>query len=95
MPVHLNGRVCDMAAIMELAERHKLLVIEDAAQALGASFDGRLTGSFGRTGEHHLPNTEAICHEVISLPMSAETTDRDVDVTANAIRRLFSTLQNS
>jgi dTDP-4-amino-4,6-dideoxygalactose transaminase len=241
VPVHLNGRVCNMAAILEIAERYKLIVIEDAAQALGASFDGRLVGSFGRgacfsffpfkilgcfgdggavttndadlalairrlryngedrdTGEYHyhgystlldnlqaavldvklrhlpqwieyrrrvatryrhglmdvhhlrlphvddprycdvfqnyvirtkhrdrlrqflreqgvetlvhwpkpvwkhpalkldphgLPNTEAICREVLSLPMSAETTERDVDVTIDAIRHFFAGLQ--
>jgi dTDP-4-amino-4,6-dideoxygalactose transaminase/DNA-binding NarL/FixJ family response regulator len=45
--VHLYGQVCDMAAIAALAEKHKLLVFEDAAQAHGASFDGRLAGGFG------------------------------------------------
>ena len=47
MPVHLNGRPCDMPAIMKLANEHGLLVIEDCAQSLGASIDGRLTGTFG------------------------------------------------
>jgi dTDP-4-amino-4,6-dideoxygalactose transaminase len=45
--VHLNGRVCAMDRILALAERHRLMVIEDAAQALGATFDGRRAGSFG------------------------------------------------
>lgn len=47
MPVHLNGRLCDMAALMAIADKHHLLVIEDAAQALGATFDGKRAGSFG------------------------------------------------
>jgi dTDP-4-amino-4,6-dideoxygalactose transaminase len=237
LPVHLNGRVADMTAVMQIAARHGLLVIEDAAQSLGASCDGRQAGSFGRAGcfsffpfklmgcfgdggavatddadlalairrlryngedretgeyhyhgysalldnlqaavldvklrhlpewiahrrhiaaryhdglngvgdlrcapaadarfhdvfqnyvirtgrrdalraflreegvetlvhwpkpvwqhaglglgEHHLPVTEALCREVISLPMSAETSDRDVDVTADTIRKFF------
>ena len=50
IPVHLNGRVCDMDRIMSTAERHGLTVIEDAAQALGASFHGKKAGSFGLTG---------------------------------------------
>ena len=50
IPVHLNGRVCDMEKLMGIASRHNLLVIEDAAQALGASFDVQKAGSFGLTG---------------------------------------------
>jgi len=50
MPVHLNGRLCNMKKLMETAEEHDLIVIEDAAQALGASFNGKKAGSFGLTG---------------------------------------------
>ena len=50
IPVYLNGRLCNMEEIMEIAVRHNLLVIEDAAQALGGSFDGKKAGSFGLTG---------------------------------------------
>lgn len=50
IPVHLNGRVCDMASVMSIAERHGLKVIEDAAQSLGANFMGKKAGSFGLTG---------------------------------------------
>lgn len=50
LPVHLNGRVCEMDRIMAIAERHGLAVIEDAAQALGATYRGRRAGSFGTTG---------------------------------------------
>ena len=50
VPVYLNGRMCDMGRLMEIANEHDLLVIEDAAQALGASFDGKKAGSFGLTG---------------------------------------------
>jgi dTDP-4-amino-4,6-dideoxygalactose transaminase len=50
LPVHLNGRVCEMDCIMEIAERYGLIVIEDAAQALGASYKGKLAGSFGVAG---------------------------------------------
>ena len=50
IPVHLNGRVCELDRIMQIAERNYLIVIEDAAQALGASFKGEMAGSFGFTG---------------------------------------------
>jgi len=49
IPVYLNGRFCDMEKLMSIANRHSLIVIEDAAQALGAAFDGKQTGSFGLT----------------------------------------------
>ena len=47
MPVHLYGHPCDMDTIMDIAKRHNLVVIEDAAQAIGAEFNGKRTGSFG------------------------------------------------
>jgi dTDP-4-amino-4,6-dideoxygalactose transaminase len=50
MPVHLNGRLCDMGKLMAIAEKHDLKVIEDAAQAFGATFDGKKGGSFGIAG---------------------------------------------
>jgi dTDP-3-amino-2,3,6-trideoxy-4-keto-D-glucose/dTDP-3-amino-3,4,6-trideoxy-alpha-D-glucose/dTDP-2,6-dideoxy-D-kanosamine transaminase len=50
LPVHLNGRVCQMDRILEIADRNGLRVIEDAAQALGAAFEGIKAGSFGSAG---------------------------------------------
>jgi dTDP-4-amino-4,6-dideoxygalactose transaminase len=47
MPVHLYGQCCEMDAIMAIAEKHNLFVIEDNAQAQGACFNNKLTGSFG------------------------------------------------
>lgn len=47
IPVHIAGWPCDMPAIMELAARRGLLVIEDCAQSQGAEIDGRPAGSFG------------------------------------------------
>jgi perosamine synthetase len=50
MPVHMYGTVCDMDAVVAFAARHKLLVIEDAAQAVGVHYKGRHAGTFGTAG---------------------------------------------
>ncbi len=50
LPVHLNGRVCQMDKLMDIARKHDLIVIEDAAQALRAEFKGKRAGSFGKAG---------------------------------------------
>ena len=50
IPVHLYGQPADMGAIMEIARRHGLVVIEDACQAHGAEFEGRRVGSIGDMG---------------------------------------------
>ncbi|PWT72754.1 MAG: erythromycin biosynthesis sensory transduction protein eryC1 [Bacteroidetes bacterium] len=47
IPVHLYGHPADMPAIMELSKEHGLIVIEDCAQAHGASIDGKKIGTFG------------------------------------------------
>lgn len=50
IPVHLNGRICNMKLVMELAEERNVAVIEDACQSLGAKYAGQRAGSFGLTG---------------------------------------------
>ncbi|WP_031530730.1 DegT/DnrJ/EryC1/StrS family aminotransferase [Dyadobacter crusticola] len=50
IPVHFGGLACDMDAIMEIAERHNLRVIEDAAHAHGAEYKGKKLGSIGHVG---------------------------------------------
>lgn len=62
MPVHLTGRPADMNAIMEIARAHHLFVIEDAAQSIGATIDGKQTGTIGDFGcfsLHPLKNLHA------------------------------------
>ena len=48
--VHLSGYMADMPRIMRIAEKHNLVVIEDACQSLGSAIDGKMAGSIGRTG---------------------------------------------
>lgn len=50
IPVHFAGRACNMGAIMAIAEKHKLLVIEDCAHAIETEYHGRKAGSFGDFG---------------------------------------------
>ena len=50
MPVHIYGQPCDMKAIMDIARRHRLRVIEDVAEALGAEAHGRKVGTWGDVG---------------------------------------------
>ncbi len=50
MPVHINGRCCQMDEIVKLAEKNNITIIEDAAQALGAKFNNKYAGTFGLAG---------------------------------------------
>ena len=50
IPVHLSGWMADMPAVMEIARRQSLVVVEDACQSLGSSINGRRAGSWGLTG---------------------------------------------
>lgn len=50
VPVHLNGRLCQMEAVLNIAQANRLKIVEDAAQSLGATFDGGGAGSFGLAG---------------------------------------------
>src|SRR3989338_8407228 len=62
IPVHLTGRSADMNPIQAIAEKHHLYIIEDAAQAIGAKYFGKIVGNFGITGcfsLHPLKNLNA------------------------------------
>ena len=58
--VHLAGLTCDMDPIMELAEEHNLVVIEDAAQAIGAEYRGRRAGNLGHIAAFSFCNDKQI-----------------------------------
>lgn len=64
MLVHVYGNPCDMDAIMTLAKKYNLYVIEDCCEAMGAEFDGKAVGSFGVMGNlsfffsHHITTLE-------------------------------------
>jgi dTDP-4-amino-4,6-dideoxygalactose transaminase len=63
MPVHWTGRICDMAAIGAIAERHGLTVVEDSCQSMGAFHGGKHGGTFGKAGAiscHPLKNMGAL-----------------------------------
>ncbi len=50
VPVHMQGHPCNMKAIMDVAKKHNLKVLEDACQAAGASFEGEMLGAIGDAG---------------------------------------------
>ena len=60
VPVHYAGVACEMDAIMDIAQRHKLLVIEDAAQAVMSAYKGRSLGTIGHLGAYSFHETKNI-----------------------------------
>ena len=60
IPVHLYGRACKMDYIMEIADKHNLVVIEDTAQAFGATYDGKMLGTIGDAGSFSFYKTKNI-----------------------------------
>lgn len=73
VPVHYAGVACEMDTIMEIAARHKLLVIEDAAQAIFSTYKGRPLGSIGDLAALSFHETKnIICGEGGALLINAE-----------------------
>ena len=60
IPVHLGAQMADMDAIMEIAERHDLIVVEDSAHAHGARWRGRGAGTFGHFGSFSLQSSKIL-----------------------------------
>jgi perosamine synthetase len=75
--VHVFGHPCDMPAIMPLAERHNIAVIEDACEAIGALIGGRRAGSFGHSGTFAFyPNKQITTGEGGAIVTNDEKTAR-------------------
>ncbi len=60
IPVHYAGTACEMDQIMDIAERHDLMIVEDAAQAVNASYKGKYLGSIGHLGCYSFHATKNI-----------------------------------
>ena len=60
LPVHMLGNPCDIPAIARLAQEHQLHLIEDCCQAMGASYQGRMLGTFGEFGAFSLNNYKVV-----------------------------------
>ena len=52
LPVHLYGKMCEMDKIKDISKKHRLKIIEDAAQSHGAKYKGKISGSFGDAAAH-------------------------------------------
>ena len=78
IPVHLGGTPVDMAPIMRLARKRKITVIEDAAHAFGAEYDGKMVGTIGHFGAfsfHEVKNINALGEGGILVTDSAHGKD--------------------
>jgi len=79
VPVHYTGNVADMPAIMEIAKKHKLAVVEDACQSIMGAINGKLVGSWGATAAfslHPLKNLNVWADGGIIVTHSAEMAEK-------------------
>jgi len=78
VPIHTYGNVCDMAPIMELADSRGLLVVEDAAEAIGSKYMGRMAGTIAQLGIYSFHATKTITtgEGGAAVTSSAELSDR-------------------
>lgn len=81
MPVHIYGHPCDMDPIMEIAQRHNLYVIEDAAEAHAAEYKGRKTGSMG-----HVSCFSFYANKIITTGEGGMMTTNDKSIAEKARR---------
>lgn len=89
IPVHLTGRPARMDEILKIAERHRLFVLEDAAQAVGAKLNGQRVGSWGHAAGfslHPLKNLYAIGDGGIVTSRDPVTLDRLVKTRNHGLR---------
>lgn len=92
LPVHLYGRPCQMDAVMDFAQRKNLIVIEDAAQAIGARFRGQRVGAIGDLGcvSFHPSKNLAAAGDGGAVILREETHYKQLD----ALRSLGQVTQN-
>ncbi len=84
MPVHEFGLACDIEAIVAIAKKHKLYVIEDAACALGAKYKNKHIGSFGNFGSFSLHPRKAISSGEGGVLISSDTElDKKIKILRN------------
>lgn len=81
MPVHFGGAPCNMKELMDIAKRYKLLVIEDCAQACGATFQGKKVGSFGHIGAFSFQ-----INKIITTGDGGAVTTNDVKLFTRSVR---------
>jgi len=91
MPVHLYGKCCDMQNIMQIATKYQLKVIEDVAQAHGATFKGKMAGSFGEFGAFSFYPTKNL--GALGDAGGLATDDADLDKQARLIRNYGSSVK--
>ncbi len=60
VPIHTYGNVCDMDAILKIAKKHAIPVIEDAAEAIGSKYKGQMSGTIGELGTYSFHATKTI-----------------------------------
>lgn len=80
IPVHMRGAAADMSAVMDMAQRHELLVIEDTAQAMGGSFGSRRLGTIGDIGSFSLQ-----FNKIITCGEGGIVTTDDAELHARAL----------
>lgn len=83
MPVHMHGTPCRIQAIREIAERRGLILLEDCAQAHGASVDGKKVGNFGQSGGFSIQSSKSLSAGEGGLFV---TNDDEVALLANRTR---------
>lgn len=84
VPVHFTGKVCDMTSIKDIADKYNIAIVEDAAQAFGATYGGEKAGSFGKVSAFSLNPMKvfAACGEAGVIV----TDQRDIYERLNALR---------
>jgi dTDP-4-amino-4,6-dideoxygalactose transaminase len=81
VPVHYAGIPCEMDSIMEIAEKHHILVIEDAANAFGSSYKGRPAGTIGHFGCYSFHETKLVhCGEGGMLTVKEDSTYQRAEI---------------